>query len=116
MNSSPSIRTRKDLALITDLITSLPGRFTVDATRVFARGCSSGAFMVNQVACRKPALLRGIAAHSGGAPAPSQDPSSGYGPNGYAKCGERSSGVAALVVHGSDDGVVAPQSGDFAAK
>lgn len=105
-----------DLAFISALVPSLTGRFAIDATRVFATGFSSGAFMANQVACRQPSLLRAIASHGGGAPAEPEDPSASTWPNGFVQCANQTAGVAALIVHGTDDGVVGGGSGQHAAR
>jgi polyhydroxybutyrate depolymerase len=105
----------EDLSYLTAVVASVAARFNVDAQRVFATGFSSGAFMSNQVACRTT-LLRGISSHGGGAPAEPQDPNASTWPNGYAKCANQQSGVAALIAHGTDDGVVTYPSGEHAAK
>lgn len=95
-----------DLAFIVGLVGSLVTRLGVDATRVFATGFSSGAFMANQIACREPALLRAIASHGGGAPAEPEDPNASTWPSGYVRCANQTSGVAALIVHGMEDTTV----------
>jgi polyhydroxybutyrate depolymerase len=96
------------------IVESLRARFNVDATRLFATGFSSGGFMANQLACRTT-LFRGIASHSGGAPEDPLDPAAATWPNGYAKCANQSTGVAVLIVHGTDDNVVAYPSGEYEA-
>jgi polyhydroxybutyrate depolymerase len=105
-----------DLAFLTALVGSLRDRFNVDPSRVFATGFSSGGFMANQIACRQPTLFRAIASHGGGAPDEPQDPSASWWPNGFVQCAGQSSGVAALVVHGADDGVVVYASGEHTAR
>lgn len=105
-----------DVAFLTALVSSLAARLPIDTTRVFGTGFSSGAFMVNQVACRQPALFRGIASHGGGAPNEPEDATASAWPNGMVQCNGQSVGVAALVVHGQDDGVVVYASGEYTAR
>jgi polyhydroxybutyrate depolymerase len=102
-----------DVAFMIALVDHLAGRFAVDHARVFGAGFSKGAFFANQVACRMPALFRGIAANAGGAPYEPQDPSATYWPNGYVQCAGQTTGVAALVIHGEGDPVVTVDGGDF---
>jgi polyhydroxybutyrate depolymerase len=102
-----------DVPFIEALVLDLGTRYSIDTTRLFGVGFSKGAFFVNQLACRKPTFFRAIAAYAGGAPNEPQDPSAGYWPNGYVQCAGQSSGVAALVVHGTDDDVVPFASGEF---
>jgi polyhydroxybutyrate depolymerase len=106
-----------DIAFVTALINSLKSRFTIDASRIFAVGFSSGGFFINQIACRMPGLLRGIVVHGGGAPQEPADPSASTWPNGYTKCANQTlgAGVAAMFIHGQNDAVVAPESGEHAA-
>jgi polyhydroxybutyrate depolymerase len=40
----------------------------VDTTKIWGFGYSKGAFMLNELACRKPGLFNAMAAHAGGAP------------------------------------------------
>lgn len=105
-----------DLAFVEELVGHLAARFTLDRGRVFAAGFSSGGFLVNQLACRRPALLRGIAALAGGAPAEPNDPAASRWPNGWVRCAGQTEGVAALIVHGTADGVVPFAGGEFAGR
>ena len=105
-----------DFAFIGSLVGSLVTRFGIDSTRVFATGFSSGAFMSNQIACRQPSLLRAIASHGGGAPAEPEDGAASSWPNGFTQCAGQTTGVAALIVHGTDDGVVGGASGQYSAR
>lgn len=115
-NLHEPIATNSDFAFLVALVDSLRTRFSID--RVFGTGFSSGAFMVNQVACRRPSFFHAIAPHSGGAPYEPRDPSAGRWPNGYTKCHDQTmgSGSATLVIHGTSDGDVTYDSGDFTAK
>lgn len=105
-----------DLAFLEALVAALRARCGIAPERVFATGFSSGAFMVNQVACRRPALLRAIASHGGGAPAEPEDPTATTWDGGFTRCAGQAAGVGALVVHGEDDGVVSWASGDYTAR
>ena len=105
-----------DDMFVAALVADLAGRYRIDASRVFGAGFSSGAFMTSQLACRNPSLFRAIAVHSGGAPSEPQDPSAGTWPNGYPQCPNQTSGVAALVIHGTSDNIVSYESGNYAAK
>lgn len=109
--------TNADLAFLVALAASLETRFSVDPTRIFGMGFSSGAFMVNQVACRRPAFFRAIAPHSGGAPNEPRDPAATKWDNDYTRCADqtRGSGPAVFVIHGTADSEVSFASGDFTA-
>lgn len=108
--------TNADEGYLVQLVASLAGKLPIDTARVFATGFSSGAFMANQMACRKPTLFRAIASHGGGAPAEPQDPTATTWGDGFVRCAGQTSGVAALAVHGEDDGVVSPESGAYTAR
>jgi polyhydroxybutyrate depolymerase len=103
-----------DQQFLVALVDALAGKFDIDTSRVFGAGYSSGGFMVNQMACRRPGLFRGINVYAGGAPYEGDNPPLTY-PSGYVKCpGEQP--VAAFVVHGTADGTVDPSSGEFDAE
>jgi polyhydroxybutyrate depolymerase len=105
--------TNEDFAFLDALLANLRSRFSID--RIFATGFSSGAFLANQIACRRSGLLLGIAVNGGGAPAEPQDPNATYWPNGTTRCANQTTGVAAIVIHGDADTVVGTGSGDYAA-
>jgi polyhydroxybutyrate depolymerase len=109
--------TNEDLAFLVALVDTLKARFTVDPSRVFGMGFSSGAFMVNQVACRRPSLFRAVAPHSGGAPDEPRDPTATRWSNDYTRCANQTmgSGPAVLVIHGTADTVVSYGSGTYTA-
>ena len=96
---------------IVALVASLKSRFTIG--NVFGVGWSNGGFFVNQMACRNPSLFRAIVSHAGGAPSEPSDPSATTWPNGYTRCNGQTNGVAALITHGTNDGAVGFDSGDF---
>jgi polyhydroxybutyrate depolymerase len=100
-----------DEAFIVALIDSLRARFSIDAAHVFAIGMSSGAFMINQLACRHSSLFRGMVAHSGGAPSEPHGPSAGTWGNGYVRCVGQATGPAVMVIHGTADTTVPLASG-----
>ncbi len=107
----------EDFAFLVSLVDALKGRFSIDTARVFGMGFSSGAFMINQVSCRNPSLFRAIAPHSGGAPNEPRDPSASHWSNDLTRCAGQTlgNGPAALVIHGTSDGVVTFDSGEFTA-
>jgi polyhydroxybutyrate depolymerase len=109
--------TNPDLAFLITLVGALEKRFTIDPARVFGIGFSSGAFMLNQVGCRRPSLFRAIVPHSGGAPSEPRDPTATRWENGYTRCANQTlgSGPAVMVVHGTADADVSFESGDFTA-
>lgn len=108
------VETNRDVAFVAGLIGALKARLTIDTTRVFGTGFSNGSFFINQLACMKSGLLRAIASHAGGAPY-EPDVHTAFA-NGYFKCSDGETGVAALVVHGTADNVVELSSGQFSAE
>lgn len=107
----------QDLAFVIALVASLKARFAIDPARVFATGFSSGAFMLNQIGCRRPSLLRAIAPHSGGAPQEPRDPTATRWDNGFTRCADQTlgGGPAVMVIHGTADTLVTYDSGEFTA-
>ncbi len=110
--------TNPDLTYLATLVDSLGKRFTIDPARVFGIGFSSGAFMLNQVGCRRPSLFRAIVPHSGGAPTEPRDPTASHWDNNYTRCANQTmgSGPAVLAIHGTADTTVTFDSGDFTAR
>lgn len=106
----------EDNAFVVAIVDSLKGRFPIDTSRVFGAGYSSGAFFIEQIACRKSTLFRGIAPNAGGAPNEPNDPNATFWKPYYTKCANQTGGVAAMIMHGTDDPVVDPSSGDFSAQ
>lgn len=102
-----------DIEFVEKLVTVVSTRFKVDVARVFGTGLSSGAFLVNKIACRKTGFFRAIVSHAGGAPYEDIDPAASRWPSGLTKCAGQTGGIAALVVHGTNDDIVPPESGDF---
>jgi polyhydroxybutyrate depolymerase len=111
------VETNADDAFLLAIVDTVRARANIDPRRVFGIGFSSGAFMVSQVACRKPGFFRGIVPHSGGAPSEPRDSLASHWPNSYTRCRDQTlgSGPATLVIHGTADGTVTFDSGDFTA-
>lgn len=63
-----------DQLLVEAAITAVKAKYSIDATKVWAFGYSKGGFMANQIACRKPGLLKAMAVHASGAPQDAQCP------------------------------------------
>ena len=105
-----------DLANNADMnwIAALPGEiattYNIDKTRVFGFGFSGGGFFLPQFTCLVGGVFKAISANSGGGPDESQLNMAQYD-NGCYKC--PGGPVPALVIHGTNDTVVLPSSGDF---
>ncbi len=95
-----------DIAFVDALAAAMADRYCIDRSRVFSTGYSSGAYFSNQLGCRRGSLFRGIASHAGGGPYGADDE---YDESGRLVCPEAP--VAALLVHGLDDGTVLPTEG-----
>lgn len=101
----------KDVAFAVALIEDIAKKKSIDRSRIFATGYSSGGFMANVLACHKPGLLRAIASNAGGAPYNQLE----KWPNGYPKCpGQKP--TATLALHGERDYGVTIDSGRFSAE
>lgn len=98
-----------DVAFLVAVVDALRARFHIGSA--FGFGMSSGAFMVNQMACRRPSLFKGIISHSGGVP---DEPNASHGTwgTGWVRCNGQDSGVAAMIIHGRADEAVAFPSGE----
>jgi polyhydroxybutyrate depolymerase len=106
----------EDDAFVDAMLVALRTKYDVDTTRIFGSGFSSGAFFVNQLACRRTGFFRAIAPNAGGAPEEPEDPTASSWPGGFTRCANQTGGVAAFIVHGSEDFVVGQTSGDYDAK
>ena len=95
-----------DVALFDSLSLLVHNALCIDTRRVFVTGFSNGAYMANQLACRRGERIRGIVSHAGGGPYEMQGT---YDDQGNLVCGGKA--VAALVVHGTSDGTVAVSEG-----
>lgn len=101
--------TNADQVYVGAIVADVTARFSIDASKVWAVGYSSGAFVISQLACRR-ALFTGIVLHAGGAP---NEPSEAPPKDSFPDC----AGVpaATFVVHGTADGTVVLASGQYAA-
>jgi polyhydroxybutyrate depolymerase len=97
----------RDVALFDAILLSLHQSLCVDERRIFVTGFSNGAYMANQLACRRGERIRAVATHAGGGPY--ENTGATYDDHGHLVCPGKA--VAALVVHGSSDGTVAPSEG-----
>ena len=95
-----------DVALFDGILASVQSSLCVDLRRVFVTGFSNGAYMANQLACRRGSRIRAVASHAGGGPYENQGT---YDEQGHLVCPEKA--VASLVVHGLADGTVAVSEG-----
>jgi polyhydroxybutyrate depolymerase len=98
--------TNPDVALFDAVLLFLHNSLCVDERRVFVTGFSNGAYMANQLACRRGDRIRAVVTHAGGGP---YELSGSYDAQGHLVCPGKA--VAALVVHGTADGTVAPSEG-----
>ncbi len=96
----------QDVALFDAILLTSHNTLCVDARRLFVTGFSNGAYMANQLGCKRGERIRGIVTHAGGGP---YEAKGTYDATGHLTCPGKS--VASLVVHGSSDGTVAPSEG-----
>ena len=101
----------RDVKFSAAIVEELAGRFSIDRTRLFATGYSSGGFLSNVIACQKNGMLRAIASNAGGAPYKQLQ----TWPNGYSKCPGQAA-IAMLALHGESDHGVTLSSGRFSAE
>ncbi len=57
-----------DQLLVEATIAFVKGKFSVDDNKVWGFGYSKGGFLANEIACRKPGMLKAMAVHASGAP------------------------------------------------
>jgi polyhydroxybutyrate depolymerase len=96
----------RDVALFDAILFQLHGSLCVDERRIFVTGFSNGAYMANQLACRRGDRIRAVATHSGGGP---YENAGKYDEQGHLLCPGKA--VASLVVHGLADNSVLPSEG-----
>ena len=96
----------RDVALFDGILLQTFNALCIDSHRVFVTGFSNGAYMANQLGCRRGDRIRGIASHSGGGPYETQG---SYNSEGNLVCSGKP--VAALVIHGESDTTVPPSEG-----
>ncbi|MBX3221027.1 MAG: hypothetical protein KF795_10955 [Labilithrix sp.] len=90
-----------DVALFDATLAITQSRYCVDLHRVFVAGFSNGAYMANQLGCRRGDRVRAVATHAGGGP---YETAGEYDEHGNLLC--KGGPVASLVVHGTSDGTV----------
>jgi polyhydroxybutyrate depolymerase len=95
-----------DVALFDAISLVAHNTLCIDARRVFLTGFSNGAYMANQLACKRGERIRAVATHAGGGP---YETSGSYDATGHLVCPGKA--VASLVVHGNGDGTVPPAEG-----
>ena len=95
-----------DVALFDAILAITQSNYCVDLHRVFVAGFSNGAYMANQLGCRRSDRIRAVASHAGGGP---YEMAGEYDERGHLLC--KGGAVASLVVHGLSDGTVAPSEG-----
>lgn len=95
-----------DVALFDAILLAAHNDLCIDGRRVFVTGFSNGAYMANQLACKRGDRIRGVVTHAGGGP---YEASGTYDATGHLMCPGKA--VASLVVHGARDGTVAPAEG-----
>ncbi len=97
----------RDVAFFDMMLFALGNTYCVDMKRVFVAGFSNGAYMANQLACRRGDRIRAIASHAGGGP---YENNGRYDEEGRLVCAGKA--VAALIVHGVADTTVGTGEGD----
>lgn len=96
-----------DVALFDAILLTAHNSLCIDPRRVFVTGFSNGAYMANQLGCKRGERIRGIVTHAGGGPYETSGGS--YDASGHLVCPGKA--VASLVVHGNNDGTVPPAEG-----
>ena len=97
-----------ELPFFDAMLTHAQAVTSIDASRVFVTGYSSGGYMANQLGCLRGNVLRGIAAQSGGGP---YLLGGSFDAMGNLICPTPS--PASLAIHGDSDPTVAPSEGAF---
>jgi polyhydroxybutyrate depolymerase len=98
--------TNGDVALFDAVLLVVHNTLCVDERRVFVTGFSNGAYMANQLGCKRGERIRAVVTHAGGGP---YETSGSYDATGHLVCPGKA--VASLVVHGNNDGTVPPTEG-----
>jgi polyhydroxybutyrate depolymerase len=97
-----------DVALFDASLAQTQSEYCIDLHRVFIAGFSNGAYMANQLACRRGDRIRAVATHSGGGPYEAGG-NGKYDSQGHLACNGKP--VASLTVHGTSDPTVVPSEG-----
>jgi polyhydroxybutyrate depolymerase len=96
----------RDVALFDRMLLHVHNALCTNPQRIFLTGFSNGAYMSNQLACRRGDRIRGVVTNAGGGP---YELHGTYDANGNLVCPGKP--VAALVIHGTADTSVAPTEG-----
>lgn len=62
----------EDQRLIELVIEAVKQNYSIDASKIWGFGYSKGAYQLNEIACKRPGLLKAMAIHAGGAPQPNE--------------------------------------------
>jgi polyhydroxybutyrate depolymerase len=95
-----------DVALFDAMLLFANNALCIDWRRIFVTGFSNGAYMANQLGCKRGERIRAVATHAGGGPYENHGT---YDATGHLVCPGKA--VASLVVHGANDGTVPPSEG-----
>jgi polyhydroxybutyrate depolymerase len=100
----------RDHLFMTAIVDHMRALYTIDSTRVYGTGYSSGAYFLQFMACERPGFFRAIASNAGSAP---------YGraekfANGFTRC-KGQAPIPILVMHGTADYTVPLATGAFSA-
>jgi polyhydroxybutyrate depolymerase len=95
-----------DVALFDATLAVTQSNYCIDLHRVFVTGFSNGAYMANQLGCRRGDRIRAVASHAGGGP---YEMAGEYDEHGNLVC--KGKPIASLVVHGNSDHTVAVAEG-----
>lgn len=93
-----------DQRLVEVIVVALKTRLSIDASKIWGFGYSKGAYQLNELACKKPGLLKAMAIHAGGAPQTRDANGDVYCPDAI--------GLPVFVTHGAND---QPAGGEFGA-
>jgi polyhydroxybutyrate depolymerase len=96
-----------DVALFDAILLASHNALCIDPRRVFVTGFSNGAYMANQLGCKRGERIRAVVTNAGGGPYEASG--GGYDSSGHLACPGKA--VASLVVHGNSDGSVPPTEG-----
>lgn len=58
----------RDQRLVELAIGAIKSKYSIEDAKVWGIGYSKGAFQLNQIACRRPGIIKAMAVHAGGAP------------------------------------------------
>lgn len=103
-------RDNRDHAFLKAIAKDMGAKYGIDRKKIFGSGYSSGAYVLNFMACEHPGFFRAIASNAGSAPYGRSETHA----NGYTKCAGQKP-MPMLALHGDQDFTVTLQSGRFSA-